>query len=57
MAGIAAGQMAPLAPLLRGAAARGAASGEIHEGRWSDVGTPERLAELSMALAARPKSA
>ncbi|MBM4197713.1 MAG: nucleotidyltransferase family protein [Gammaproteobacteria bacterium] len=36
----------PLAPLLRDAAARGAVTGELHEGAWSDVGTPERLAAL-----------
>jgi MurNAc alpha-1-phosphate uridylyltransferase len=40
----------PLAPLLRAAAARGAVTGELHKGSWSDVGTPERLA----ALAAQP---
>ena len=36
----------PLAPLLRDAAARGAVSGELYAGIWSDVGTPERLAAL-----------
>jgi N-acetyl-alpha-D-muramate 1-phosphate uridylyltransferase len=44
--GIAAGRKAPLAPLWREAAARGQVSGELHEGLWSDVGTPERLHEL-----------
>lgn len=36
----------PLAPLLRFAAASGQLGGECYEGRWSDVGTPERLAQL-----------
>jgi len=36
-----------LAPLLRAAMARGRVSGELHEGVWSDVGTPQRLAELN----------
>ena len=40
----------PLAPLLRAAMARGAVSGEHHCGRWTDVGTPQRLAELDAAL-------
>jgi MurNAc alpha-1-phosphate uridylyltransferase len=39
-----------LAPLLRAAMARGAVTGEHHRGRWTDVGTPERLAELDAAL-------
>lgn len=34
-----------LAPLLRDAAQRGAVSGELYEGSWIDVGTPERLRE------------
>lgn len=36
----------PLAPLLRAAMARGAVTGELYTGIWSDVGTPERLAAL-----------
>ena len=40
----------PLAPLLRAAIAAGRVSGELHTGRWTDVGTPERLAELDRAL-------
>jgi MurNAc alpha-1-phosphate uridylyltransferase len=39
-----------LAPLLRAAMAHGAVTGEHHRGRWTDVGTPERLAELDTAL-------
>ena len=41
-----------LAPLLRAAMARGAVSGEWHRGRWTDVGTPERLAQLDAQLRA-----
>jgi MurNAc alpha-1-phosphate uridylyltransferase len=44
----------PLAPLLRAAAARGEVSGEEHLGRWTDVGTPERLAALDAELKSRP---
>jgi MurNAc alpha-1-phosphate uridylyltransferase len=37
-------------PLLRAAMAAGRVSGEIHTGRWVDVGTPERLNELDAEL-------
>lgn len=40
-----------LAPLLRAAMRRDAASGEHHRGAWTDVGTPERLRQLDDALA------
>ncbi len=40
-----------LAPLLRHAMRRGAVSGERFDGRWTDVGTPERLRELEARLA------
>lgn len=36
----------PLAPLLCAAMREGAVSGEVHDGLWSDVGTPGRLAAL-----------
>jgi MurNAc alpha-1-phosphate uridylyltransferase len=36
-----------LAPLLRAAMDRGEVSGEVYTGAWTDVGTPERLAELN----------
>jgi len=39
-----------LAPLLRHAMDRGRVTGEHHRGRWTDVGTPQRLAELDAAL-------
>jgi MurNAc alpha-1-phosphate uridylyltransferase len=42
-----------LAPLLLAAMARDAVSGEHHRGAWTDVGTPERLAQLNQMLAAR----
>jgi len=41
------GTAEPLAPLLRKAMAAGRVSGELYTGAWTDVGTPERLAELS----------
>lgn len=44
----------PLAPLLRHAAACGQLGGQFFEGAWSDVGTPERLAELDRRLAPIP---
>ena len=37
----------PLAPLIREAADRQQVSGEIYQGVWIDIGTPERLQELS----------
>ncbi len=43
----------PLAPLLRSAAQRGAVTGEVFDGLWSDVGTPQRLAELESLLGSR----
>ena len=49
-AGIAHGARAPLGPLLREAARAGKAGGEVHPGRWMDIGTPERLAELDHFL-------
>lgn len=39
-----------LAPLLRAAMARSRVTGEHHAGRWTDVGTPARLAELEAHL-------
>lgn len=45
-AGIACGEPAKLAPLLRDAITAGRVTGEYHRGRWEDVGTPERLAAL-----------
>ncbi|SIT23957.1 N-acetylmuramate alpha-1-phosphate uridylyltransferase MurU [Achromobacter sp. MFA1 R4] len=45
------GQAAPLAPLLRQAMERDLARGARHTGRWTDVGTPQRLADLDAELA------
>lgn len=39
-----------LAPLLRAAMASGRVSGEHHAGRWTDVGTPDRLTGLDREL-------
>jgi MurNAc alpha-1-phosphate uridylyltransferase len=41
---------APLGPLLRAQIALGKVSGEHHTGRWVDVGTPQRLADLDSEL-------
>lgn len=40
----------PLAPLLRAKIQTGQISGEHYHGRWTDVGTPQRLAELEANL-------
>lgn len=41
------GVKAPLAPLLRCAMDAGRVSASLYGGRWTDVGTPERLTELN----------
>jgi len=41
----------PLAPLLFDWAREGRISGEVHEGAWFDVGTPERLKEARDSVA------
>ena len=43
-------QAAKLAPLLRHAMKRDKVLGELHQGQWIDVGTPERLAALEGKL-------
>jgi MurNAc alpha-1-phosphate uridylyltransferase len=40
----------PLAPLLRAAMRDGRVGGEYYAGRWMDIGTPQRLAELDRYL-------
>ena len=50
-AGCSAGRF-PLRPLLNRAIAAARVRGELHRGQWSDVGTAERLAALSVRLAA-----
>jgi len=50
------GERAQLAPLLRQAMAASLVGGEIFRGRWTDVGTPQRLAELDAQLSAPPQT-
>jgi MurNAc alpha-1-phosphate uridylyltransferase len=50
-AGCVAGRFPLLQPLNRAIAAR-LVRGEVHRGAWSDVGTPERLAQLEARLSA-----
>jgi len=38
------------APLIRSAAEKSLISGEIYQGSWQDIGTPERLAQLEQQL-------
>lgn len=44
------GSKAKLAPLLRAIMPQGQVGGQHFAGRWLDIGTPERLAELDQAL-------
>jgi N-acetyl-alpha-D-muramate 1-phosphate uridylyltransferase len=53
-AGIIPGERAPLAPLLRRAMAAQRVAGEFFDGRWTDVGTPQRLQQLDTELGQRP---
>ncbi|WP_040259813.1 N-acetylmuramate alpha-1-phosphate uridylyltransferase MurU [Pseudomonas massiliensis] len=46
-----------LAPLLRQAMDQGRVTGEHYRGRWVDVGTPERLAEVDRLLGGPPAGA
>jgi len=39
-----------LAPLLRAAMKEGRVTGELHEGEWLDIGTPQRLEQLNAQL-------
>ena len=41
------GESAQIAPILRDYASRGQVGGEVYRGDWTDVGTPERLAQLN----------
>ncbi len=49
-AAVASGQPMKLRPLLDAAIAAGTLAGERYAGRWVDVGTPQRLAELDQEL-------
>jgi MurNAc alpha-1-phosphate uridylyltransferase len=42
----------PLGPLLRRTMAVGKVSGELYQGGWRDIGTPQRLTELDAILSA-----
>ena len=44
------GAIMKMRPLLDAAIANGSVTGERHAGRWVDVGTPERLAELDLEI-------
>jgi MurNAc alpha-1-phosphate uridylyltransferase len=48
-AGNPAGVKAPLAAMLRAAMDNGMVSASLYTGAWTDVGTPERLAQLNAA--------
>ena len=48
------GVKAPLAPLLRAAMAQQRVTAELYTGRWTDVGTPERLQQLNRAQGPLP---
>lgn len=49
-AGVERGSKAKLAPLLRALMPQGQVGGEHYVGRWLDIGTPQRLAELDAVL-------
>jgi N-acetyl-alpha-D-muramate 1-phosphate uridylyltransferase len=49
-AGVKSGTVMKLRPLLDAAIAAGTLTGERYAGRWVDVGTPQRLAELNQEL-------
>lgn len=51
-AGVKPGTVMKLRPLLDAAIAAGSLTGERYDGRWVDVGTPQRLAELDIELRA-----
>ncbi len=40
----------PLAPILREAISRGRVTGEYFQGRWVDIGTPQRLQQIEQML-------
>ena len=54
--GLEAGKRARLAPLLYQAIAARTLGGELFRGHWTDVGTPQRLAELDAQLRAAPQT-
>ena len=40
----------PLLPILSSAIGRGLVGGQVHQGTWLDVGTPERLRKLRLSV-------
>ncbi|MDH7943878.1 nucleotidyltransferase family protein [Pseudohongiella sp. SYSU M77423] len=46
----------PLGPMLRNAMQEGGVTGEVFEGDWQDIGTPERLAALNHQLSVEKKA-
>ena len=54
--GVPPGAVMKMRPLLDAAIAQGTVTGERHDGRWVDVGTPERLAELDRQLRSPSKA-
>lgn len=50
------GVKAALAPLLRTAMDAGHVTAELYTGAWTDVGTPQRLAQINAACASAPPS-
>ena len=40
----------PLHPILSSAIGRGLVGGQVHQGTWLDVGTPERLRKLRLSV-------
>ena len=53
--GIAPGERAKLGPLLHDYAAKGLVGGELYNGMWENVGTPDQLAALNAPLIVPPK--
>jgi MurNAc alpha-1-phosphate uridylyltransferase len=53
--GIVPGERAKLGPLLHAYAAKGLIGGELYNGIWENVGTPEQLAALNAPLNVPPK--
>jgi MurNAc alpha-1-phosphate uridylyltransferase len=53
--GIVPGERAKLGPLLHAYAAKGLIGGELYNGMWENVGTPEQLAALNAPLNVPPK--
>jgi MurNAc alpha-1-phosphate uridylyltransferase len=54
--GIAPGEHAKLAPILRAYADRGQVGGEVYRGEWHNLGTPEQLAQLNAPYKPRASS-